>query len=1193
MSDIAKWLESLGLGKYAKVFAENEIDFEILPHLTDEDLKDIGLPLGPRKKLSLAISARRAEQPDTAVAAPEPTTLTTLQSEAERRQLTVMFCDLVGSTELSRRLDPEDLREVVTACQDVWKAVIERYAGYVARYMGDGILAHFGYPIAHEDDAERAVRAGLAALDGAAALSERFAELDGVEIAARVGIATGLVVVGDLIGEAPLEERAVVGETPNLAARLQGVADPNTVVIAAGTRRLVEGRFELADLGPQMLKGIDEPVHAWRVDGESEAARRFDAGASEGLLSLVGREEEVRLLLRRWEQAKEGDTQVVLLEGEAGIGKSRVLRAAQDRIRLEPHNRILYFGSPYHQASAFHPIIGQLGRALRFGRDDPPAAKLDKLDAVLRELGLNVENHAPYITALLGLPEDGRYPPHGLDSDKLKGRTLEALTEMVRAMTEQRPVLLVVEDAHWLDASTGEFVAQLIDRLGSARLLCVLTFRPEGEPGWAPQAGATRLALSRLTRRQSIEMVRKVASDGDLPEVVVDAIVDKTDGVPLFVEELTKAVLEASSTGPGWIETLSIPATLQDSLTARLDHLGPAKDTAQLAAVFGREFLLEWLEAVSPLDSAEHERQLEALVDAGLVYRQSVVPQIVYAFKHALIQEAAYHSMLVARRREHHRAIAEALETRFPQVGETEPAILARHHEEAGAAGRAVPYLERAGKQALARWAYREAASYAARGLTLLGRIEDPAAREPAELGLRLVEAEANWRNGELQVALDAYGRAAEIALSIGDRERLVRAAVGFEHTEFHAARPAHATVRLAERALAVIPESDIAARSRLLASLARALASTGEFERAQTLCEEAIGMARGVNQPDALFDALNMRFYLWQGPATIDDRIATFDQMVRIAEEMNDRSRLLHAQSWRFFMALERGDLEGFERWRKAFAALADELHQPIFLWLKAGGEVVGALLAGRFEEAERLANDALRMGSGLQEIDVSGQYGVQMFTIRREQGRLEEVAPVIQRFVEMHPQSAAWRPGLALIYAELNQREAAREAFEALASDGFEGISRDAIFPLALAYLSEVCAYLSDAERAEQLYGLLLPYAGYTISVGVAVVSYGSADRYLGLLATTRGDLDAAERHFEQALEMNTALRARPWLAHTECRYAEMLLARNGPGDAARAARLLESALATARELGMRALERCIRALGPDVRGGPRMVT
>jgi class 3 adenylate cyclase len=622
--DVAAWLQGLGLERYVPAFRDNEIDWEALPKLTAEDLKDLGVVLGGhRRKLLDAITALGAEAPAAGTAAshdaPAP-------ADAERRQLTVMFCDLVGSTELSSRLDPEDLREVIGAYHRAVTEIVAGFDGLVSRYMGDGVLVYFGYPQAHEDDAERAVRAGLGSIDAVGRL-----DVKSVKLQARVGIATGLVVVGDLIGAGSAQEQSVVGETPNLAARLQTLAEPEAVVIAAGTRRLVGDLFEYRDLGAVEVKGITAPVPAWQVLRPSVVASRFEALRGSALSPLVGRDEEIDLLLRRWARATGGDGQVVLVSGEPGIGKSRIAVALAERLNAEPHLRLRYFCSPYHQDSALFPFVDQLDRAAGFAREDPPAARLEKLEAVLARAAPPDEDVA-LLADLLCLPCSEHCPLPNLSAQRKKERTLEALIRQLEGLARQQPVLIIFEDAHWIDPTSRELLDLTVERVRSLPMLLILTFRPEFQPPWIGQSHVTTLGLRRLGGREAAALVEWVSGNTGLSRNIVDEIVERADGVPLFLEELTKAVLEsdnrvASVLAANGLSNSPIPAALHASLIARLDRLGPIpKEVGQIGAVLGREFGYDLIQQVALRPAAELRVGLDRLTEAGLLFCRGAAP---------------------------------------------------------------------------------------------------------------------------------------------------------------------------------------------------------------------------------------------------------------------------------------------------------------------------------------------------------------------------------------------------------------------------------------------------------------------------------------------------------------------------------------------------------------------------------------
>jgi class 3 adenylate cyclase len=774
--DITEWLRGLGLEQYAQAFCDNGIEPRVLPDLTADDLKDIGITMvGHRRILLRAIAALREATPQTGAnserspAAPMPERETRIAPAAERRQLTVMFCDLVGSTALSARLDPEDLRAVVGAYHRCATTVIERAGGFVAKYMGDGVLAYFGYPRADEHDAERAVRAGLQLVEAVAAL-DTAAE---TRLRLRVGIATGLVVVGDLIGQGAAQEQAVVGETPNLAARLQALAEPGTVVIGPSTRRLTGRLFDYEDLGAIEIKGLVAPVSASRVFRESAVESRFEALRA-ARTPLVGRDEELAMLARRWQQAKSGEGCVVLLSGELGIGKSRLVQALVDRQSGEPHTRVRLFCSPHHRDHALFPTITQLERAAGLRHEDTADERLDKLEAVLAQATNDLGEAAPLLAALLSLPTGERYPPLEIAPQKQKEKTLRALVAQVEGLAARRPMLMLFEDAHWSDPTSLELLDLIIDRVPALPLLLIITFRHEFAPPWTGQPYVTSLALNRLPPRQRAEMIAGVTGGKALPEEIAARIIDRTDGVPLFVEELTKAVVESgmltdmgdhyAAAGP--VAPLAIPASLQASLLARLDRLAPVREVAQIGAALGRQFSHELIAGVAPMPQAQLDDALTQLVGAELIYRRGTPPDAEYSFKHALVQDAAYSTLLRSRRQQLHARIATTLEERFPQTVTAQPALLAHHCEEAGLTEKAVDYWLAAGRQAWGRSMLAEAVALLRRGLALVPGLPDGDRRRQRELDLWLALGQAlimsrGW--GLLEVG-EAYARARELA---------------------------------------------------------------------------------------------------------------------------------------------------------------------------------------------------------------------------------------------------------------------------------------------------------------------------------------------------------------------------------------------------------------------------------------------
>jgi class 3 adenylate cyclase/tetratricopeptide (TPR) repeat protein len=735
--------------------------------------------------------------------------------DAERRQLTVMFCDLAGSTPLSEQLDPEDLREIVRAYQQTCAEVIQRFEGYIAQYLGDGLLVYFGWPQAHDNDAQRAVQAGLSILAAMQTLNTQLERDKGLRLAIRVGIHTGVVVVGG-IGGGGRPEQLALGDTPNVAARIQGLAEPDTVLIGAATHRLVQGYFTMAALGPQTLKGVAAPVPVYRILGASKAQSRLDVAAATGLTPLVGRESDMTLLLERWEQSKAGLGQVVLLSGEGGIGKSRLVEVVRQQVVGEGSRCIMLRCSPYHTNSALYPVIEHLQQWLQLQREDSPEAKWRKLEEAVARTGVQVPSPStgegeggadalvppiltfprqggrnilqelvPLLAALLSVPlPEGHYPPVLLTPQQQRQQTLDALVAWLLTEAERQPALAVWEDLHWADPSTLELLGVVVDQAPTARLLTLVTARPEFRPPWVPHSHVTRLTLGRLPRSQIDTMVQQLTGGKPFPVEVLEQVIAKTDGVPLFVEELVKMILESglvreeveryTLTGP--LPPLAIPATLQDSLMARLDRLATARSVAQLGAVLGREFTYELIQAVALMDEAMVQRGLAQLVDAELLYQRGRPPQARYLFKHALIQETAYRSLLKSTRQQYHQRSAQVLAAQFPELVETQPELLAHHYTEAGLTEQAIPYWQRAGQQALQRSANPEAVQHLTRGLEFLATLPETPTRVQQELDLQVALGPALVATkgfSALEVE-HTYARARALCVQVGETPQLV-----------------------------------------------------------------------------------------------------------------------------------------------------------------------------------------------------------------------------------------------------------------------------------------------------------------------------------------------------------------------------------------------------------------------------------
>jgi len=773
--EIADWLRGLSLERYAETFRDNAVEVEVLPELSEADLEKLGVLLGHRKIMLRAITALRDVPPETA--AGTILAAAAASGEAERRQLTVMFCDLVGSTPLSTRFDPEDLREIIGACHHCIADTVARFSGFVAKYMGDGVLVYFGYPEAHEDDAERAIRAGLAIIDAV----RRLTTAEPLNV--RLGIASGLVVVGDLIGTGAAQERGVVGETPNLAARLQVLARPGTLVIAESTRRQIGTLFEIEDLGSHPLAGFADPQRAWRVAGESAVVSRFEALRSEAT-PLVGRDEELELLLRRWQQAKGGEGRIVLVAGEPGIGKSRLTAELSQRIEGEPYTRLRYFCSPHHQDSALYPFIVQLERAAGFVREDNAEEKLGKLKLLLAPASPSNDDIA-LVAELLSLPS--RAGDLNLSPQRKREKLFEALFKNLEASARGRPLLIVFEDAHWIDPTSRELLDMTVDRVERRPVLLIVTFRPEFQHARSGQPNVTVMALNRLGGRDGAALVERLVGNTGLARETVDEIVERADGVPLFVEELTKAVLESGDPGnrvaavlaASPLPELAIPATLHASLISRLDRLGPsAKEVAQIGAVLGREFGYDLIERVAP--AAELQAGLGRLTEAGLLFCRGTAPQSSYLFKHALVQDAAYGTLLRARRQELHVRVAAVLEENFADLVETQPELLA-HHLSAANSERAGDQWLKAGRHAAQRLAHLEAIRHFERGLAILPALAEGRERDGCEIELQLARGLSLFTTEGFVsgAAAEAYARAHELSERSGDVRQLFTAVFG------------------------------------------------------------------------------------------------------------------------------------------------------------------------------------------------------------------------------------------------------------------------------------------------------------------------------------------------------------------------------------------------------------------------------
>jgi class 3 adenylate cyclase/tetratricopeptide (TPR) repeat protein/type II secretory pathway predicted ATPase ExeA len=1015
MSELSNWLKAHGLAGLRDVLEAQQIDLDILPDLTEEDFKHLGIALGPRRRLLKAIQAISATPAPLSRSGAEH-----LVDGAERRQLSVLFVDLVGSTSLSASRDPEEMRQIIRRYQNAVAGEIARFDGYVAKFMGDGVLGYFGWPKAHEDEAERAVRAALAAV---AAVGE-LRTGGGAALAARAGIATGLVVVGDLVGEGAAQESAVVGDTPNIASRLQTLAEPGQVLIAESTQRLVHSTFDVAPLGSQSLKGLEVPVAIFAVDRERSGGSRFEARTGKHLRPMIGRDQELALLCERWSQAQSGEGQCLLLVGEAGIGKSRITRALLDSASGPDHIVLRYQCSPYHLDSALWPIIQQLAFAARLSPDDSPDDKLDKIEALLRAATDAIAEATPLIASLLGVPYQDRYGTLDLSPQMQRNRTLATLSEQLLALAQRKPVLVVIEDVHWIDPSTLEFVRLLLDQIEDTRVLVLLTSRPDGQPVLAAHPHVTRLALNRLGRAAVEAITAAIAGSDNLPAAVRREIAARTDGVPLFIEELTRALVElaeqsqAGSVGREHPEAnLAVPATLHDSLMSRLDRLPEVKRVAQVAACIGRNFDYRTLAAVANIDEEDLHAGLDRLVDNELIFRRGVPPDASYTFKHALVRDAAANSLLRSEFRRINAAIVAAFEAAEPPP----PPELIGWHAELGSLDRkAIDYLLRAGGDASARYANQEAINHIDRALRLIAGLPDGPERSKLELAaLTIVGVPRIALFGYAAAEVEAtYRRTVELVERVGDKVQLFQGLRGlwnciYDRADLHNARdiaerlcalaaeqPGPEARGLGYRALgaacfslgrfadsidafekcaaagaALPPDAGLREHGEspwiiggVYAGFAHAVA--GNFDRAQSFIDEALAAAQRLDHPltfaFAHHIAANVRYFT--GEAAECARLIA--ESLRVSEE----HRLVFWSAGGDIMggwATVRlsGETTGIERTRRglhAWQANGAELHIPTWQSVLADGLIA----IGAIDEADEIVEQAMALAQSRDEM-------------------------------------------------------------------------------------------------------------------------------------------------------------------------------------------------------------------------------
>lgn len=1158
---VSEWLDRLGLGVYAEAFVENDVDMRALPLLSEADLRELGASLGHRKVLLAAISELAAEATGDK-AEPADNDSSVPADHAEHRLLSVLFADIVGSTELSQQFDAEQMREALRGFHDAISGVVSRYGGYVAKYLGDGALAYFGWPMAFEDHAERALHAGLEII---VALSNVRPE-GGAPLAGRVGIATGHVVVGDLVSAGGTETGAIAGDTPNLAARLQAIASPGEVIIGPTTQRLVGDAFVLEPRGGVRLKGFEKEVEVHRVVSPRDVDSRFAAHRSADQRRLVGRLHEIDVLRDCWRSTLNGKGQVVLISGDAGIGKSRLVEFLTGEIAETPHELVRMQCSPHHSASAFHPIAERILRTAGIISEDTANTRIKKIEAMLRAAPQEVPNVVPIYAELLSIKLPADRQPMSLSPQDLKEVTIQTIVERMAAMAMGKPILMIAEDTHWIDPSTQEVLERLASGIIDLPAMLIVTQRPEGASDWARDFdNATLLSVGLLNRVQTMELVSGIL-DETPDDALIDKIVARAGGVPLFIEELARSIAEH---GPG-DGIQSIPETLQGSLMARLDRLSPdAKNVALVASVIGREFNTRLLQDTLDYNASAFDMHLAELASARIIVASHTAPGL-RMFRHALIQDTAYQSLLTRTRRAHHLAIARELE-RSGDMTEREPEVIATHFSEAGKPREAISFWTKAAERALARSANFEAVTHAQAAFGLAGQIDGEEEIAAAKVSTGLLLGRAYESAGELVEASQVLEDTACQARTNDDIQGFVAAILRLASTVLVASAPLDTSVTLLEEALAWLPPDADQMRCQVLSCLARGCLMNGEARKSARYRREALVLVRKIGDRVSL---CNLLFSEFLTPVGIREAIehgswqSKLDELLAVADELDDSERG-RAISMEIFISAEMGDRDRMDHALTRMHELGTTRQHMHLEVVMKHGYAMRSILDGDFAMAEKFANDAFSMGQKTHG-HLEGVHGMQMFTIRREQGRLAQIAPVIRKMLDENPGDTTWKPGFAIVASDLGHTEAASRMLDEMAETDF-AFSLDAKYSTTLAYLAEVCAETADPELTQRIYDLLNPYQDMTITAGVTTVCLGAGARYLGSLCAALGEWDRAELHFEAALELNRRMRTPPWIAWTQHDLAWMLHRRGRPADNKRVLALTDEIMDAAKKYSM----------------------
>jgi class 3 adenylate cyclase/tetratricopeptide (TPR) repeat protein len=1118
--------------------------------------------------------------------------------EGERKTVTALFADIKGSTALEQDLDPEEARAIVDPALKLMIGAAHQYDGYVVQSTGDGIFALFGAPLAHEDHPQRALYAALRMQEELHRYAATLRERGRPPIEIRVGVNTGEVVVRAIQTADGHNEYTPIGHAANLASRLQVLAPTGSIAVSETTRKLCEGFFTFKALGPTQVKGVSEPINVFEATGIGPLRTRLQAAARRGLSRFVGRGAELDQMKRALASAKSGRGQVVAVVAEPGLGKSRLFYEFQalgqsESLLLET------FSAAHAKGSAYLPLLELLRNYFQISVDDDMRRRREKIAGKVLMLDRSLEDTLPYIFALLEVAED-QDPLAQMNPDTKRRRTLDAIKRLLLRESVNQPLILVFEDLHWADEGTQALLNLLVESIGTARVLMLVNYRPEYSHSWGNKTFYTQLRLDPFGAETSEEMLNALLGEGHDVAALKRVIVEKTEGNPFFMEEIVQALFEQGALLRNGavklaksLSSIEIPPTVQGVLASRIDRL-PAdeKDLLGTLAVIGKEFSLELVRATTSKSDDELLRMLTDLQAAEFIYEQPAFPNVRYVFKHALSQQVAYGSALHERRKVLHARIGRALEAGFPATAETQPELIAHHFTEAGLAGEAIPYWQRAGERAIQRGANPEAIDYLTRCLGLLEKLMQEPDRdhlkredEQRQFSILISLADAQRALGEHLEAQATLIRAAKLAQLLHSTELVVRAARELARMASYYGTSAEPAVLFLEDALRNTPPGDSALKIKTLAALGWALTATGMRKAATDTAREAVALARSFADPKLLSEALEGALLAFQGPETIDQRLAYANELMRLwranEHKVGHPDLTFGLAGWALFSChLEHGDMRAFDDELDAWVRYWEKWQEPFEMSTALAYRAMRTLMRGDFAASERLAQEASALGQRLQTENASGIFALQMFTLRREQGRLKELAPVVRYFIQQHGAAASWRPGLALIYAELGLEAEAREQFEILSQHDFTDLPRDGLWMGSMTYLADVCIFLADRRRGALLYDLLAPFDGRNVVVGNSTACYGALSRYLGALAAMLERWEVAERHFEDALTMNTRMEAAPWLAHTQYQYAMMLLRRNRADDRERALELLHAALAAARGLGMGALTERVSA-------------